>query len=102
MADKPRALSQEVAALAKDFARSAAGMKMPLAKLQGWKKALEKLPAQRRDDAATELLALAARFKRMAGPATREARAQLAALAAVLLSKAPRKSNPAPTKAKKG
>ena len=49
-----------------------------------WKQ-LTGLPADQKENAATELLALATKFQRMAGPAAAEAIAQLFVLAAGLL-----------------
>lgn len=86
MAPAARALSKEVAALAKDFTRSAKGLVLSSAKLTSWRDALAALPTSRRGAIIDELTALSAKFKRVGGAKTLEARAQLAALTAVLLT----------------
>lgn len=81
-----KALSKEVAALARDFTRSARGLALNPQKLLGWRDTLAGLPSSRRGQVVDELTALAAKFKRLGGEKTLEARSQLAALTAVLLT----------------
>lgn len=85
MAAAPRTLSPEVAALARDFQRTPAGLVMEKKALAGWHRKLKALPSERHAHLADELLALSAKFRRLGGPATAQARAQLSAVAALLI-----------------
>lgn len=86
-----RTLSTEVAALARDFQRTARGFVLSPAQLRGWRDVLVGLPSSRRGEVVDELTALAAKWKRLGAEKTAPARAQLAALAAVLLVEGPRR-----------
>jgi hypothetical protein len=79
-------LADEIQELARSFANTSSGLAMPPATLEKWQARLLELGPTRSDALVRDLLALAAKFQRLAPEATKTAVDQLADLAARLLA----------------